>query len=106
MKLLNLDDLIANKRSVQIHGVEYPVAEQSLGGLIEAIKREKLMDRSDDVALFENMLTSAATLLPTVPENILRSLSIRQLTAVVNFAAASDDQLEDSAAAEGDEAGK
>ena len=38
MKLLNLDDLIPTERFVRIKGVDYSIAEQSLGNLIGAIK--------------------------------------------------------------------
>lgn len=103
MKLLNLDDLFPNQRVVRIKGVEYPIVEQSLGFMIQALKQERDIDRNDQVAVFEGMLISAASLIPDAPAEVLRSLSIRQLTAVVQFSAASDEQLPD---AEGDAEGK
>ena len=88
MKLLNLDDLIPTERFVRIKGVDYSIAEQSLGNLIDAIKREKSLDRQDQAAFFEHMLDSAAA-------------------AVVEFASARDEMLPDAdEAAQASEEGK
>lgn len=106
MKLLNLDDLFPNQRFVRIKGVEYPIVEQSLGSLIQALKQERDIDRNDQVAVFESMLVSASALIPEAPAEVLRTLSIRQLTAVVQFAAASDEQLPDAKTSESAEEGK
>ncbi|WP_429236410.1 hypothetical protein [Aeromonas salmonicida] len=106
MKLLNLDDLFPNQRVVRIKGVEYPIVEQSLGSMIQALKLERDVDRNDQVAVFEGMLTSAGSMIPDAPAEVLRTLSIRQLTAVVQFAAASDEQLPDAEAPESAEQGK
>lgn len=106
MKLLNLDDLFPNQRVVRIKGVEYAIAEQSLGSMIQALKQERDIDRNDQVAVFEGMLLSAGSLIPDAPAEVLSTLSIRQLTAVVQFAAASDEQLPDAEAPESTEQGK
>ncbi|QQM77842.1 hypothetical protein JJJ22_20835 (plasmid) [Aeromonas caviae] len=106
MKLLNLDDLFPNQRFVRIKGVEYPIVEQSLGSLIQTLKQERDIDRNDQVAVFESMLVSAGTLIPEAPAEVLRTLSIRQLTAVVQFAAANDEQLPDTKTSESAEEGK
>ena len=106
MKLLNLDDLFPNQRFVRIKGVEYPIVEQSLGSMIQALKLERDVDRNDQVAVFEGMLVSASALIPEAPAEVLRTLSIRQLTAVVQFAAASDEQLPDDKTSESAEEGK
>ncbi|MFQ2465707.1 hypothetical protein L1871_22725 (plasmid) [Aeromonas caviae] len=106
MKLLNLDDLFPNQRFVRIKGVEYPIVEQSLGSLIQALKQERDIDRNDQVAVFESMLVSAGTLIPEAPAEVLRTLSIRQLTAVVQFASASDEHLPDAKTSESAEEGK
>lgn len=106
MKLLNLDDLFPNQRFVRIKGVEYPIVEQSLGAMIQALKQERDIDRNDQVAVFEGMLASAGSMIPEAPAEVLRTLSIRQLTAVVQFAAASDEQLPDAEGSQGAEEGK
>lgn len=107
MKLLNLDDLIPTERFVRIKGVDYSIAEQSLGNLIDAIKCEKNVDRQDQAAFFEHMLDSAAALIPDAPREIVRTLSPRQLTAVVEFASARDEMLPDAdEAAQASEEGK
>ena len=106
MKLLNLDDLFPNQRFVRIKGVEYPIVEQSLGSMIQALKLERDVDRNDQVAVFEGMLASAGSMIPDAPAEVLRTLSIRQLTAVVQFAAASDEQLPDAEPSESAERGK
>ncbi|MFQ1907476.1 hypothetical protein ACK36G_18765 [Aeromonas veronii] len=106
MKLLNLDDLFPNQRFVRIKGVEYPIVDQSLGAMIQALKQEREIDRNDQVAVFEGMLASAGSMIPEAPAEVLRTLSIRQLTAVVQFAAASDEQLPDAEGPQGAEEGK
>ena len=53
------------------------------------------------------MLDSAAALIPDAPREIVRTLSPRQLTAVVEFASARDEMLPDAdEAAQASEEGK
>lgn len=92
MKLLNLDDLTAVRRTVQIEGVEYAIAEQTLGQLIEDLKIGRKTKRTEaDMA--QALLTQAQALLPDCPEDKLRKLNMRQLNALVEFARASDDDV-------------
>lgn len=92
MKLLNLDDLVPNDRFVTIKGVEYPVVEQPLGDLIKAIKKEEDAKKNgSSVGSLESLLEGAARLIPSAPADVIASLSIRQLTAVVAFASDSGD---------------
>lgn len=102
MELLNLDDLVGKKRPVVLNGKEYEIKEQTIQQMIESVRSQKTLDRDDVEAMFESMLSTAIAILPDAPEADLRALNIKQLQALINFASATDEEVE--AAAEAEEA--
>lgn len=94
MQLLNLDDLSAPKKTVQIENIEYPIAEQSLGQLIDLLnEQKKLKTKHTESDVATALLKQAQMLLPTCPVEKLRALNVRQLNALINFARASDEEI-------------
>lgn len=101
MRLLNLDDLSAPKKTVQIRGVEYPIAEQSLGQLIELLnEQKKAKTKTSEADVAQMLLQQAQMLLPTCPTEALSSLNIRQLNALIEFSRVSDDEILEGVGAE------
>lgn len=107
MKLLNLDELVPNDRFVTIKGVEYPVVEQPLGDMIKAIKKEEQAKKEgNSVVSLESLLDAASRLIPSAPADVIASLSIRQLMAVVAFASDSGGEQISAQPGEADPEGK
>jgi len=108
MKLLNIDELVGQKRPVILKGVQYEIKEQSIQQLIESVKTRKVLESKDEdsEALFESFVSSAKALLPDAPEAHIRELNLRQLQALIAFATASEEELVEGTAVEEKESGK
>lgn len=106
MELLNLDELVKPTRKVVIRGKEYTIGEQTVGQMIEAITVSKEIDKKDPGVIFEAMVRTATSILPDCPKEVLNSLSVRQLSALIEFASASDKQLVEGSEAEPESEGK
>lgn len=99
MKLLNLDELVSTEKTVTILGNEYPVQEQSLGNQLEALKA--LEDMPDDEAspevrakfVAERLLSSAKAVIPDCPDSVMNRLTMTQMQALIEFAAAPPDDV-------------
>jgi len=89
IELLNLDELVTENRAVTIRGVEYPLANQTVGQMLMAMKESKkatTMSDADPENVLSKMLGLCAELLPTCPESVLHSLNITQMSALIDFA--------------------
>lgn len=99
VKLLNLDELAAVKRVVQIGGKEYPVAEQSIGQMIERLalskKQDQELDDLDPEAFLKSMRQTAQDILPSAPKKVIDGLSIKMITRLVEFL--NDQELDETA---------
>lgn len=89
IELLNLDELVSENRVVTIRGNEYPLADQTVGQMLMAMKESKkanAMNSADPEVVLSKMLGLCAELLPTCPESVLNSLNINQMNALIEFA--------------------
>lgn len=102
MELLNLDELaVGVKRQVQIKGKTYDLAERQLGQMIAAIQRVKEFEKAEssgsnlDIseAVAMNLIESAKQLLPDCPKKTLEACSMRQLSALLEFANVDDSEI-------------
>lgn len=86
VKLLNLDELAAIKREVQIKGKSYEVAEQTIGEMIARLQLSKQVEGSDSPESFlTTMRDTAQNILPKAPKSVINGLSMKQITALIEF---------------------
>jgi hypothetical protein len=103
-KILNLDKLVAERRSVKLFGKEYPIEEMTVDNFLvtsaeaEALKDEKSIPKQ--VAATVQMLRRS---LPSCPEEVLRKIPLAQLQVLTAFVRGDD---EHEAVEEGEAAGK
>lgn len=102
MKLLNIDDLAKPKRAIVVGGYEHQLAEQSVGQLIEAAKLDsgEVTQADDVVAKFESYVKTIRRLIPTCPEEVVRGLTVKQMSAIVKFSNDPDEDIVQAAADE------
>lgn len=87
MNLLNLDTLTKAKRFVKIQGVNYPVADRTVGQMLEAAKNANEIDEgASPEVITQAMLSTALEILPTCPEKTLRSLPMESLLHLIEWA--------------------
>jgi hypothetical protein len=88
MDLLNLDDLAKVEKSLKLKGKKYPIVELSVENFIAAMKEAEELDAKGDLKLHENIARTVqhiARVIPTLPEEDIRGLTVPQLTALVAF---------------------
>lgn len=90
VKLLNLDELAAIKRAVQINGEEYEVAEQTVGEMIKRLQLTKKADTDTPEGFLATMRDTAQNILPKAPKKVIEGLTMKQITALVEFINARD----------------
>lgn len=95
VKLLNLDDIADIKRVVQIKGVDYEVADQTVGQMATRLKLSKKlkMDKPED--FIEMMRQTAKNILPSASDEVIDGLTADQIHKLVEFI--NDRDLEESA---------
>lgn len=116
MKLLNLDELAVIKRRVTFAGTDYDIAEQTVGQMLSAfdlIEEGEKMESTGDAEVdatrrvFMQMVDTASRVLPTCPKEVLEAMNFKQLSSLLEFAAASDEDAEKvGEKQEGDSEGK
>lgn len=84
-KLLNVDSFKKEERVLSIGGKEYPLKELSVGAYINIAKMAESIKADDYISQFEAMVDMLKDAAPTLPEDIIRSLSPEQLGVVVAF---------------------
>ncbi|GAL22941.1 hypothetical protein JCM19235_1242 [Vibrio maritimus] len=104
MKLLNLDELVGNKRPVVLNGTTYYIHEQTVGQLIEAVNSSRALNGDDPLAMFEALVATAKQAIPDAPDEEIRALNMTQLQALIAFVNASETDLVEATA--GDDEGK
>jgi hypothetical protein len=86
MEILNLDELVAPKRTVKLKGRDYPVAEMSVQSFVEIYADAKALGENVDPA--QNMEATIRLLtkyLPTMEETTLRALPIEAIAKLTQF---------------------
>lgn len=106
MDLLNLDALVDVQRFVTLHGKRYEVADRSVGAMLDAVAMARTASLrnpdEDDMELFlTDMVRTIRTILPTCPEEVVRSMSLPQMSALITFANSDPQDLAARAAAAG-----
>ena len=97
MDFLNLDEFATEvTRKVQILGEEYPIVEQTVGMMVDAIAAAKKAeaegtDKGEQV--FSEMVTLTMTVCPDCPKEVFRRMNMKQLTALLEFAMAPDNKV-------------
>lgn len=108
MKLLNLDGMAEVEKQITIGGKSYDVVDQPVGTMLKmqrlAREAEKAEGTDDQqIKLIENMVESVRSVLPGCPQEVVDGMSIRQLTAVLEYALASDEDVIEGAESESEE---
>lgn len=106
MDLLNLDALVEVQRCVTLRGKQYEVAERSVGVMLDAVAMArsaaaKNPDQDDMESFLTDMVKTIRTILPTCPEEVVRSMSLPQMSALITFANTDPQDLAARAAAAG-----
>lgn len=95
MKLLNLDELVTVARQIALGGDVYNVVDQSVGEMVNAIRVAKRIEdaKNDPEVILEAMIDTACRLIPSCPRDLLGTLTMQQLAALINFATAPDEDV-------------
>lgn len=109
MKTLNLDALAKTNRTITLGGKEYVVEEMTVENFIETTKAaEKLGDNATFIEQMEAAIEMILRSVPTIERDVLKKLSLEQLTTIVKFVRGDLDGTEAPAQpqAEGEQPGK
>lgn len=93
MKLLNLDEIIPTQRFVTIKGREYEIKNQSLQDLLSIVKNSSKKSPRNEIEAVQQTIERAKQLIPDCPDEVLFSLTPRQLKALIEFASAPDEEI-------------
>jgi hypothetical protein len=95
-KILNLDDVAAKEeRVLKFRGEGYPMAQMSVGDFIEITRKsEQMNDKASVADQTELLIEMVGGAFPSMPKDVLRSMSFEQLVAVLDFARAVDQEGE------------
>ena len=98
MELLNLDSIMKVQRQIVIGGVNYDILDQSVGQMITTLQMQKILEKENNEAeVMNQVVVSIQEIIPACPEKIIRSLPMRAINAIFEFANASDkDVVENS----------
>lgn len=103
-KMLNLDELANEERVLKLNGSEHVLRDVSVGDFIEITRMtEGLKDDLPISDQLEMMVSIIKRRFPTVDEEELAALNMRQLNAILEFARQGDGQPDDAGSAESSE---
>lgn len=85
-KLLNIDELIGQQRSVKIAGVDYPVADRTVKQVLFATKLQNKVDKGTEAEQFEAYFELVCQVLPSCPKEVMENLPVKTLDAILKFA--------------------
>lgn len=85
MDLLNLDELATLERFVSLRGKRYAVNDRSVGQMIEAINITKKAGVQTEEEFLDSMIKSVSAVIPDAPQDVIRSMSLRQMVALLEF---------------------
>lgn len=102
MELLDLDALESIQKQVTLKGVAYTVADQTVGQMIEALQMSKEANEDPDnpEPIIQALFKTAKRLLPECPVEVIEGLNMKQLSALVEFSSASEEEVSDGAEVE------
>jgi len=90
-KILNLDEVSSKEeRVLKIKGVEYEMSTMSVQDFIDmSRKEERLVELGEDAPISEQFvlyMDIVGSFFPTIPEDVLKSFTLEQLMAILDFA--------------------
>ena len=102
MELLDLDALESVQKQVTLKGQTYDIADQTVGQMMDALKIAKAANQDPDnpEPIIEGLMRTAKRLLPECPDDVIEGLKMKQLSALVEFASASDEEAAEGAEVE------
>lgn len=106
MELLNLDELANVDRYVTVRGKRYAVYDRTVGHMLESVALARRTEAHTEEEFLEAMLKTVKTIIPDCPEEVVRSLSLRQMTALLEFVNRDPAQFVAEAQAEAEAQGK
>jgi hypothetical protein len=109
MKAVNLDELVSEPRIATLKGVDYNIEEQSVGTMIESMQIAEMEEaevEQDATKIFVKLLRVAKTLIPTCPEEIINSMTMKQLMRLIEFASSDPEADANAEATDGEETAK
>lgn len=106
MKILNLDEVAPIPRTVKVSGVDYPIVPLSMKDFLKMTRQgeemEKRVKAGEDLVISEVVsiqLESVQSAIPTMPPEVLNSLSYQQIEAIVQFVGQTSDEAAEKAGA-------
>lgn len=84
-KILNIDAFQKEERVLEIGGKSYEIKDVSVGLFMDMAKNEGLVDDNDYLKQFEMMTRFLGATVPTLPIEVINSLTPNQLGIVVAF---------------------
>lgn len=88
MKILNVDALAEAKKNIIINGEKYAVNEMTVKDFIEVTKASNEIDNNPNAQEWERieqLQKLVMRLVPDCPSNVVESISLSQLNAIVLF---------------------
>lgn len=91
MKLLNLNEIQKAERQIQIGDKQYDVASQSVGQMISLHNLLSVLEGgADEITQVKGMLEAVRQVIPDCEDKVLESLDFPSITAILEFANATD----------------
>lgn len=91
-KILNLDELATEVRSITMKGVEHPVLETSVESFIAGSKLTDSID--DETPIAVRLIVTVKSIMlsvPTLDESLLMKMPMEKLTMIAKFVRGDDD---------------
>lgn len=90
MKILNVDQYSSSTRQITFGGKSYPVEDATVQQFIDNLKAaeelEKSQEKDDSLAhSFDQAVKSIKQAIPTMPEELIRTLKLPAITAILQF---------------------
>lgn len=95
--LLNLDELVGVKRTVTVQGKDYEIADRSVDQMLKSIARAKKVDKQTELGpddVLKELKEAAHSIIPECPKDVIGSMNMRQLNALLAFASQPDEEVE------------
>ena len=106
MELLNLDELTTIERFVTLRKKRYAVNDRSVGQMIESINIAKRADTNTEEDFLNSMVATVQAVIPDCEASVIRSMSLRQMVALLQFANQDPEALVAEATSQADEGTK
>lgn len=112
MKILNIDALVTPKRQINFGGVTHAVSEISAQQFVDSLAKSEALEKAGSEMApseaFAENVQMVLDLVPSVPREVLMSLPLNAVIAMLKFCRGDDEGLvlEDAKEGEGSDAPK